>query len=622
MRRVLSDLSFCEVLESRRLLADFSAAINFQPESAEPVEGMAIDVGLPFGERSDGLSYGWDQDVSRRTRSRASSVAPDTRYETFIAPARASWNLQVPNGIYTVHLVSGDGKTGRRGRFEVEGVVTLDGKTSKAERFLQGYATVEVTDGTLTVSPLNRAKDNRLNFIEVRPGPPPGQTFDGEPAVNRPGDVTGLFTLSGRHNRTQTPLTDGTVLDLSKSAGNIAISATTTPPNVGSVVFALNGVPFRTVNASPYSAGGTDAKGIPLPISLPDGAHTLTATAYAGLDGRGAAGTPMSVAFSVAGSPVVQITPSIAWVGNVAPVPQTRVEGGVVHLGTKVYHFGGYTDGFDVQNTSDVFDAATNLWAPGPEFPGAQTHAGMTSDGSRYIYKVSGQLGGGVPGTPVTEAFVFDTRTGQWSDLPAVPEARYAAGLAHVDGKLYLIGGTGPDRTTVVDTNWMLDLRNTSAGWQPRAVIPEAGDHPSVAVIDGLIYVIGGEHGHAATFPESDAAYIQHTHLYRYDPATDTWEELADLPLGRSHAEGQTVVANGKILFMGGKLNPTDVSDQIDLYDPANNTWTTLETVLPRAYQGGAAIYHEGRIFLSHGQRGAPDYTMWKGTWVGYVSGV
>ncbi|HEX8911195.1 MAG TPA: kelch repeat-containing protein [Humisphaera sp.] len=168
----------------------------------------------------------------------------------------------------------------------------------------------------------------------------------------------------------------------------------------------------------------------------------------------------------------------------------------------------------------------------------------------------------------------------------------------------------------------MLDLDNPNAGWQERARVPEAGDHTSVEVIDGKVYVVGGEHGHAAKLPEDDAPYVQHDYTYRYDPATDAWEKLADMPQGRSHAEGTSFQANGKIVVMGGKLNATDVSDRIDVYDPATNTWTTSLTPLPKPWQGGAAIYANGNVYLSHGQTGAPDHSMWRGTWVGSLFGV
>ncbi|HEX8911196.1 MAG TPA: hypothetical protein VF796_02470 [Humisphaera sp.] len=324
------------------MLADFSAAINFQPDGPAVAAGYVVDAGTVYAARPDGLTYGWDQDVSKRAKSRPNAAATDARYETFIAPNRAAWNLAVPNGTYTVHVVAGDGKKGTRARVDVEGVRALDAKASKGVRYLDGYVTVDVADGNLTISPGDRYKGNRLNFVEVHPGPAAGQTYDGEPAVNRPGDLSGLqvVTGTGRH-AVASPLADGATLDL--PSGGVVIQAVTVPPVVGSVVFALDGVPFRTENTAPYSAGGEDAAGDPLPLMLTSGEHTLTATPYAGSDGRGAQGAAATVAFTVTNSPVTAPPVSVAWTAAASPVPTERVEGAVARLGTKLYDFGGYS---------------------------------------------------------------------------------------------------------------------------------------------------------------------------------------------------------------------------------------------------------------------------------------
>ena len=612
----------CEPLESRRLLsAGVAVKINFQPDDAPASADYVMDAGQPFGPRADGLAFGWDKDVSNRARHRAAPSAPGSHYEDFIAPGRTNWGLAVPNGTYLVRVAAGDGKSNRRAKVDVEGVRAIDAKTTKADRWVEGNVLVTVTDGVLTVSPGDNYKNNRLAFIEVLSavgGSVPNEFPD------RPGDVTGLALVdtSVPGGRDVGPLADSATLDLATLGQAVGVRATIGAPEVGSVLFALDGVPYRVENEAPYHLGGKDlATGTPLARPPGDGPHTLTVTAYSQPDAAGTAGQPLTVAFTVTGSAGPAIDPHVVWTPGATVPPSTRVEGGVAHVGTKLYVMGGYVNGFKVDNTTDVFDAATGTWSRGPDFPGAQTHAGVASDGVRYVYKVSGQLGDGVPGTPTAEGWVLDTQTNQWSPLPAIPEARYAPGLAHVDGKLHLFGGTRPDRTTVVADHLVLDLGNPAAGWRPAAPLPEPGDHLSVAVIDGKIYAIGGEHGHAARLPEGDAAYVQHPHLLRYDPKADAWTELADVPVGRSHAEGTTLVVNGKILLMGGKLNATDVSGRADLYDPATNAWTTLNR-LPRVNQGGAAIFHDGKIYLSHGQKGAPEHTMYRYTWTGTVRGI
>jgi len=485
-----------ETLEQRLLLADVQVAVSFQPAEITPPDGFVVDVGQTASPQADNLTYGWDRDLTKATRT-AKKISDQPGYDSFIAAGRATWNVEVPNGIYSIEIAAGNGKAGRRQRIEVEDVVLIDGKTTRETRWLEGTAAITVSDGAVTVSPVGKFKGNKLAQIRIRSA-----------------DVD-----------------------------------------------------------APPSAGAPEP-----------GAK------------------PAAVAWSDAG----------------IVAAQTRVEPAIATVGNRLYIMGGYVNGLSVNRTSDILDATTGVWRKGPEIRGAQTHAGVTSDGTRMIYKAGGQLGGGIPGTPTDEVWRLDTANNTWKQLPALPEGRYAPGMAHINGKLHVFGGTLPDRTTVTTDHWVLDLNALKQGWQQAPALPEGGDHLSTIVLDNKIYAIGGEHGHA-TQEGVAAPYIQHSHHYRFDPATSEWIRMADLPTARSHAEGTTIAIEGKILFMGGKLNPNEVADNMDLYDPETDTWTPLGS-LPAESQGGAAIYHQGRIYLSHGQIGGPSFEMHRTTWIGTVS--
>jgi N-acetylneuraminic acid mutarotase len=478
-----------ERIEGRVLLAAqpaFEAHINFQPPGPSVASGYDVDSGQPLGPQSDGLTYGWDRDLSGRARSRLARSPADPRYATCLPMGKATWNLAVPNGVYTVHLAAGDPRAARGVyKIDVEGTPAIDSRARRKNPWIEGNVVVNVTDGMLTVT--GRSKANRIDFVDVVAG--------------------------GEH------------------------------PGSGESVFI----------AGPSS-------------------------------------------------------------------PQGRVEAGVARVGSKLYVFGGFVKGLAVDNRTDIFDAATGQWTRGHNFPGSETHAGVTSDGQRYIYKSAGQIGGSIPGKPTNQVWRLDTTTDKWSRLPDLPEPRYAGALEYLDDKLYFFGGDEPDRTTTTTNLWVLDLKDTAAGWTAKAPLPLAGDHMSGAVIGGKIYSIGGEHGHANSLPDI-APYVQHNYLFAYDPAADQWTRLADLPVGRSHAEGTTLVVNDKIVLMGGKLGPQDASDRIDVYDPVTNQWTAAGT-LPKPDQGGASIFYNGQIYVTDGQEGAPRWTMWTNMWVGLPAGV
>lgn len=69
----------------------------------------AADTGAGYGARAGGLNYGWNIDNAVNTRDRNSSISPDQACDTLIHMERAGsatvWELAVPKGRYTVHLV-------------------------------------------------------------------------------------------------------------------------------------------------------------------------------------------------------------------------------------------------------------------------------------------------------------------------------------------------------------------------------------------------------------------------------------------------------------------------------------------------------------------------------------
>ena len=72
--------------------------INFQLAGAEVPEGYLPDTGLAFGDRDNGYSYGWSQNMTDQTRDRNNSTAPDQRYDTLIhfMGTGAVWEIELP----------------------------------------------------------------------------------------------------------------------------------------------------------------------------------------------------------------------------------------------------------------------------------------------------------------------------------------------------------------------------------------------------------------------------------------------------------------------------------------------------------------------------------------------
>ncbi|MBA4159338.1 MAG: hypothetical protein H0X65_17965 [Gemmatimonadetes bacterium] len=108
-------------------------------------------------------------------------------------------------------------------------------------------------------------------------------------------------------------------------------------------------------------------------------------------------------------------------------------------------------------------------------------------------------------------------------------------------------------------------------------------------MIDGKIYVAGGR-------PPGGSAFEV------YDPATDQWERLPDLPTQCNHLAMAAV--NGRIIVAGGRFDPGafgERTDVVEIYDPATRRWTQ-GAPLPAPVGGITGAAHAGCMFVFGGE--------------------
>ncbi len=154
------------------LTPSYAVNVNFGPAGSTVPTGYALDAGAAYGARTGGLSYGWNIDNAVNTRDRDSASSPDQRYDTLIHMQRTGsatvWEIAVPNGRYTVHIVSGDPTaTDSTYKINVEGVLVLSGVPTAASPWIEGSALVTVSDGRLTVTNGTGSSNDKLNYIDV-----------------------------------------------------------------------------------------------------------------------------------------------------------------------------------------------------------------------------------------------------------------------------------------------------------------------------------------------------------------------------------------------------------------------------------------------------------------------
>jgi N-acetylneuraminic acid mutarotase len=94
----------------------------------------------------------------------------------------------------------------------------------------------------------------------------------------------------------------------------------------------------------------------------------------------------------------------------------------------------------------------------------------------------------------------------------------------------------------------------------------------SAGVMNDKIYAIGGGEG----WNGADALNVLSV-VEEYDPATDTWGKKSDMPNPRAWMANNSPTIGGKIYVIGGWQNHIGEGMAImEAYDPVTDTWTRL----------------------------------------------
>jgi len=156
--------------------------INFQPEFSDVPDGYIRDYGKKFSSQN-GLQYGFDEDITDKTRERW--VDPDQRYDTLIQifntdsdlPDR-TWEIELVPGLYNIFIVCGDPAfTDQVNFLDIEGteVEDPDGEDNFDEYTLTD---MPVEDGRLTITTGEERYRNKLCFIHIELADVPAITVD------------------------------------------------------------------------------------------------------------------------------------------------------------------------------------------------------------------------------------------------------------------------------------------------------------------------------------------------------------------------------------------------------------------------------------------------------------
>lgn len=263
---------------------------------------------------------------------------------------------------------------------------------------------------------------------------------------------------------------------------------------------------------------------------------------------------------------------------NGVNMPAVRVQPIAAGHGGKLYILGG-AQGSTSFSTFWEFDPNAGTWktltATSYTF-----YFGSGCVGDGYFYTNGGKVFG-TTANPVATTRRYNFGTSAWEDLAVCPRPLWLHASFFYNGKFYVWGGSNINGATAVsmikDMMVYDPATNTWSTITAPATCPTARGQFSYALIGDYFYIMGGYAG--AGF----------TDAWKYHIPTNTWTQLANIPLVNYSGFGFTI--DGRLMFAGGGGHSGSTPNpSIYEYDFVNNTWGVFKAFAGANFNPGAAF--------------------------------
>jgi len=256
-------------------------------------------------------------------------------------------------------------------------------------------------------------------------------------------------------------------------------------------------------------------------------------------------------------------------------------------IGTALYVAGGYSSagGIALGKTLWRYDFSTLTWQQKTSAPLARSrHAAATVGGMLYLF--GGTSDGG--STLLADLTRYDPAKDTWETLQVGPSARAWSGMVELNGDLYVLGGSNGGGGGTTKDVWKYTVATNK--WTQLADMPAVAPYCVAVTIGKKIYV------------------ASNSNLFIYDSVANTWSTGSSPIVGISTSAGAAV--SGFLYTVGGTGNVSGESspayNHVQEYDPATDKWRRLANLPVTRYLLSAAEYN-GSLYIFGGQQNNPN---------------
>lgn len=283
-----------------------------------------------------------------------------------------------------------------------------------------------------------------------------------------------------------------------------------------------------------------------------------------------------------------------------ADLPTGRINFAIAVVGNKIYVIGG--DPFS--DKVDVYDPATDTWSEAPNMPTKRQHVNCAVADNK-IYVIGGLEDVSCPVFPnlcnydtstriSSKNEVFDPETGTWLELALMPNPRHGMQECVINSKIYVLGGMG-DSASMWNSLKSVEAYNPATNtWETIGEMPIARDGFGYSQQGNQIMITGG-------WCNTTSSSGLRSETYLFNPDSCSWIKSTDLPVKRGSFAFATI---GKRFYLIGGENASSSSQYADVYEGefSGNTYSlsyrkkNRYTLFPNPTKGTITLIPTGII--------------------------
>jgi polyhydroxybutyrate depolymerase len=272
---------------------------------------------------------------------------------------------------------------------------------------------------------------------------------------------------------------------------------------------------------------------------------------------------------------------------------------------------GGWSPNSALGSINKDINASSEIWSffkrnPHPTYEPAwkQMESMNVARGGCYSCVIDSLIyvfgGANSSGSILNSSILYNTNSDVWSSISTAPGDFVEPGGGIINNKVYIAGGYTSGMPIVSASTYVYNLELDS--WDSKNSCPRNIAAPASCVLEDKLYLFGG----LKDWPEYDTSGQKDALVY--DPASDTWNTVQQMLHKRAFG-AKACEFNGQIYVFGGltfnKLYDgtpasTNMVAKVERFDPVENNWTELAD-MPVSVTFPVIQVHNDKIYIFGG---------------------